>query len=147
MVFWTFEGLRYREIAKYGTVTINIKLTVWKLKDTYYNHQALRILAKKRSITTITSPNVCAYLIACDCIGHVEGSCMGTDISITSAKCNHQNCKQWCIYQVLKFPNWSCNCCSGVHSLLMLYSAWSSCYMWKHQMLITYSNNYLTQKL
>ena len=29
----------------------------------------------------------------------------GTNISITSANSNHQNCKPWCIYQVLKFPN------------------------------------------
>ena len=28
---------------------------------------------------------------------------MGTNISITSANCNHQNCKPWCIYQVLSY--------------------------------------------
>ena len=45
-----------------------------------------------------------SYLIVYDCTSHVEGSCMGSDIPITSANCN-PNCKPRCIYQVLKFPN------------------------------------------
>ena len=76
-----------------------------------------------------------SYRILYDCTGHVEGSCMGTDISIASANCNHPNCKPRCTYQVLKFSNWSRNCYSRVHSLLRLSSAWSSSYMRKHQML------------
>ena len=90
-------------------------MKVSKLKDIHYNYQTQCILAKKRSITTITSPkrsclhsiiSFCYYfywqkciflnLIAYDCTGHVESSCMGTDISITSANCNHQNCKLRC---------------------------------------------------
>ena len=49
----TFEGLRYRVI---GTVTINTKLKVRKLKDIHYNHQTLCIHTKIGSVTTITSP-------------------------------------------------------------------------------------------
>ena len=87
--------------------------------------------SKEGSIITITSPKhsclqeiihfchwvVCAYnsstdtnafflsyLITCDYMGHVEGFCLGTDISITSANCNCQNYKPRCIYQVFKFP-------------------------------------------
>ena len=43
---------------------------------------------------------------------------MGTDILITSENCNHQNYKSRCIYQVLKFPNWSpyCYMCTQVHA-------------------------------
>ena len=48
-------------------------------------------------------------LTAYDCTGHVDGSCLGTDISITPANFNHQKCKLRCIYQVLKFPNQSPN--------------------------------------
>ena len=144
------------------------------IKDIHYNHQTLRILAKIGSITTITSPkhsrsqeliHFChkmvfaivlpmnknafffGYLILYDCSGHVEGSCMGINISITSPNCNHQNCRPRCIYQVLKFPNWSPNCYIQVHSFLRLSTAWPSCYMQKNQMLFTYSNNYLNQKL
>ena len=36
---------------------------------------------------------------------------------------------------------------SGVHSFLRLSWAWLSCYMWKHLMLLTYSNNYLNENL
>ena len=76
----------------------------------------------------------------------MEGFCMGTAVLITSANGNYQNCKPRCIYQVLKFPNKSPNCYNPVYFFLRLSSAWSSCYMWKHQMLLTYSNNYLNQK-
>ena len=94
-------------------------MEVWKLKDLHYNHQILRILANKGSITTITSPNVQAYLIANDCTGHVEGSCMGTDNSITSANCNHQNCNLRCI------------CHSAwVSKLVMQLLQWSSLLFW-----------------
>ena len=105
-------------------------MKVWKLKDIHYNYQTLCILTKKGSITTITSPkhpclqeiiNFCHWMVLylqyfyehkciflklshiIDCTGHVEGSCIGNDISITSANFNHQNCKSSCIYQVLKF--------------------------------------------
>ena len=88
-----------------------------------------------------------SYLIAHEFTSQVEGSCMEINISITSANCNHQSCKPWCIYQVLKFPNYLPNSYSGVQSFLRLSSAWSSCYMWNHQMLLTYSKNYLNQKL
>ena len=39
------------------------------------------------------------------------------DCIITSENCNHQNYKSRCIYQVLKFPNWSpyCYMCTQVH--------------------------------
>ena len=53
----------------------------------------------------------------------MEGSCTGTDIPITPANFNHQNCKSRCIYQVLKFPNQSPICYSGVHSFLRPSSA------------------------
>ena len=54
-------------------------------------------------MSTDTNAFFLSYLIAYDCIGHVESSCMGTDISIAPANLNHQDCKPRCIYQVLKF--------------------------------------------
>ena len=86
--------------------------------------------------STDTNAFFWSYLIAYDCTGHVDGSCLGTDISITSANCNHQSCKPRCIYQVLKFQKYWSYCYSQVHSFLRPSSAWSSCYMWNHQMLL-----------
>ena len=48
-----------------------------------------------------------SYLIVYDFSGHVVGSCMGTNISITLAYRNYQSCRPRCINQVLKFPNLS----------------------------------------
>ena len=79
--FWGLKVQRNSWIWK--TVTINIKLIVWKLKYIHYNHQTLSILAEKGSITTITSPNVHPYLIAYDCTGCVEDSCMETAFQLS----------------------------------------------------------------
>ena len=60
------------------------------------------------TVLTIVLPTqknfVISYLVVYDCTG-MEGSCMATDISITSASCNHKNCKPRSIYKGLKFPN------------------------------------------
>ena len=149
-------------------------MKVWKLRDIHYNHQTLRILAKKDQLTLYLLPNIhtykkslifltrwyCtynsstdtnaffwSYLIAYDCTGHLEGPCLRTDISITSANCNHQNCKPRCIYQVLKFQSSHLLVTDEFTPFLRPSSAWSSCNMWKHQMLLSYSNTCLNQKL
>ena len=120
-----------------------------------YNHQTLCILAKIGPIITIsslkhsflqeiinfsqqvyctykssTNENKCiffSYLMVYNFSGHVEGSCMGTNILIISAYCNHQICKPRCIDQVLKFPNQSPNYYSQSHPFLRLSSAGPSC--------------------
>ena len=150
-------------------------MKVSKLKDILYNHQTLCILAKKRSITTITSPK-------CSCLQEIINFCYWVVMYLKyfywhkyiflklshstwlyrscerflqgdwhfiypAANLNHQNFKLRYIYQVLKFPNQSHDWYGSVHSILRLSWAWSSCYMWKHQMLLTYSNNYLKKKI
>ena len=85
---------------KKGLVT-----TITSLKHSYLRKLLIFVTRWYCTYNSSTDTNTFAsrYLIAYDYTGHVGGSCLGTDISITSSNCNHQNCKPSCIYQVLKF--------------------------------------------
>ena len=69
------------------------------------NHKFLSLGGTVFTIVLPTQMHFSKVISAYDCTGHMEGSCMKTNISITSANCNHQSCKPRCICQVLKFPN------------------------------------------
>ena len=71
------------------------------------NGTVLKILVTKQSNAFFLKFS--CYLIAYDCTGHMEGSCVGNDLSITSVN-----------------SSYSLNCYSGVHSFSRLSSAWSS---------------------
>ena len=109
----TFEGSEYREI---------------EMVNSYNQYKGESLRAKRYTLQSLDPMQPHKNVVHChhnfsQVTGHVEGSCMGNDILITSANCNRQNCKPRCIYQVLKFPNQTRNRYSGVHFFLRLSSA------------------------